>query len=104
MKSLIQAIAIAAALTAPVVSFAQSDAPVTRAQVKADLVQFEKAGGNVAGNDPYYPASTQAAVAREAQSNGENAYGGVAGSASASGNLVRAGTSDTHPQSIYFGR
>ena len=35
MKSLIQAVVIAAVLAAPVASFAQSNQPVTRAEVRA---------------------------------------------------------------------
>ncbi|MFP3607088.1 DUF4148 domain-containing protein, partial [Paraburkholderia sp. SIMBA_053] len=35
MKSLIKAVAIAAVLAIPAVSFAQSNQPVTRAQVRA---------------------------------------------------------------------
>ena len=44
IKSLIPAVALASALVAPAVSFAQSNGPVTRAQVRAELVQLEKAG------------------------------------------------------------
>jgi hypothetical protein len=64
LKSLIQAVAIAAALVAPVVSFAQSNTPITRAQVRAELEQLEKAGyrpGN--GDSTYYPEEIQAAEA-----------------------------------------
>ena len=42
MKSLVQVAMVAAALAAPVVSFAQSNAPVTRAQVRAELVQLDR--------------------------------------------------------------
>jgi hypothetical protein len=44
LKSLIPAVALASALAAPAVSFAQSNGPVTRAQVRAELVQLEQAG------------------------------------------------------------
>ena len=44
MKSLIQAVVVAAALAAPVAVFAQSNAPLTRAQVRAELIRLEKAG------------------------------------------------------------
>ncbi|HKT67295.1 MAG TPA: DUF4148 domain-containing protein, partial [Burkholderia sp.] len=45
MKSLIKAVALAALVAAPIVSFAQSNQqPLTRAQVRAELVQLEKAG------------------------------------------------------------
>jgi hypothetical protein len=68
MKSLVQVAVVAAALVAPVVSFAQSNSPVTRAQVRDELIQLEKAGYNPArGEDPHYPESIQAATARVAE-------------------------------------
>jgi len=71
MKPLIRAIAIAAALAAPVASFAQSNQPLTRAQVRADLVQVEQAGYTPSrGMDPNYPSDVQAAEARVAAKNG----------------------------------
>jgi hypothetical protein len=71
MKSLVQAVAIAAVLAAPVASFAQSSQPVTRAQVRAELAQIEQAGYSPArGADPEYPADIQAAEARVAAQNG----------------------------------
>jgi hypothetical protein len=70
MKSLIKAVAIAAVLAIPAVSFAQSNQPVTRAEVRAQLIQLEKAGYNPAEADPNnYPADLQAAEARVAASN-----------------------------------
>jgi hypothetical protein len=70
MKSLIQAVAIAAVLAAPVASHAQSSQPLTRAQVRAELVQVEQAGYSPArGADPYYPSDIQAAEARVAAQN-----------------------------------
>ena len=46
MKKALVCIALAAgALAAPVVSFAQSNAPLTRAEVRADLVRVRVAGG-----------------------------------------------------------
>ncbi|MCC8397562.1 DUF4148 domain-containing protein [Paraburkholderia sp. MMS20-SJTR3] len=66
MKSLIKAVAIAAVLAAPVVSFAQSSQqPVTRAQVRNELIQLEQAGYSPAtANDTNYPADIQAAERR----------------------------------------
>jgi hypothetical protein len=62
VKSLIKAVVIAAVLAAPAVSFAQSQ-PLTRAQVRADLIEVEKAGYNP--NDwMHYPENIQAAEAR----------------------------------------
>ncbi|MFL9964916.1 DUF4148 domain-containing protein [Paraburkholderia sediminicola] len=87
MKSLIQAVVVAAALAAPVAVFAQSNAPVTRAQVRAELVQLEQAGYNPAhGEDPYYPADIQAAEAKVAAQNGAaSGYGGVVSGSSDAG-------------------
>lgn len=102
MKTLIQSIALAAALAAPAMVFAQTNAPVTRAQVKADLVQFEQAGGPRSfSHDPYYPSQAQATQARiEAQNGTSQAIGGVNGGSSNSGARVAAGAA----QGLYFGR
>ncbi|POR51620.1 uncharacterized protein DUF4148 [Paraburkholderia eburnea] len=87
MKSLIQAVAVAVALVVPVVSFAQSNGPVTRAQVRAELAQLEKAGYSPArGNDPHYPDDILAAEAKVAAQN--SAVGGVADGSTASGGRV----------------
>jgi hypothetical protein len=86
MKSLIQAVAVAAALVAPVASFAQSTAPVTRAQVRAEIVQLERVGYHVGdGDNANYPEAIQAAEARVSAQNGNSGYGGVAAGTSQSG-------------------
>ncbi|SDF87387.1 DUF4148 domain-containing protein [Paraburkholderia phenazinium] len=86
MKSLIQAVVVAAALAAPALSFAQSNAPVTRAQVRAELVQLEKAGYRTGDDDTHYPVAVQAAEARIAAQNGAaSGYGGVVSGESESG-------------------
>ena len=101
MKSLIQAVVIAAAFAAPVAAFAQSNAPVTRDQVKAELVQFQQAGGRTNfSNDPRYPDDAQIAQARVNAQNGNNeGFGGVHAGSSASGAPVKAPAT----QSIYLG-
>ena len=48
MNTLIKAVTLAVALAAPVASFAQSEQPLTRAEVKAQLKQIEQAGYNPA--------------------------------------------------------
>jgi hypothetical protein len=54
-------------LAMPALSFAQSAAGLTRAQVVAELVRLEQAGYNPsAGEDNNYPADIQAAEARVA--------------------------------------
>ncbi|KIG04892.1 Protein of unknown function DUF4148 [Burkholderia sp. MR1] len=87
MKSLIQAVVVAAALAAPVAVFAQSSAPLTRAQVRAELVQLEQTGWRpAAGADPHYPEDIQAAEAKVAAQNGAaSGYGGVVSSSSDAG-------------------
>ncbi|ALE57535.1 DUF4148 domain-containing protein [Paraburkholderia sp. SIMBA_055] len=107
MKTIISAAVIAAALAAPVASFAQSNQPVTRAQVRAELVQLEKAGYNPVGDHVDYPANLQAAQTRVNAANGtaqasaqvaDSGYGApIAGSSQAG----RAVTTDR--SSVYFG-
>jgi hypothetical protein len=67
MKSLIKAVALAAVLAVPAVSFAQSqpeNGPVTREQVRNELKALEAAGWRPNVATPYYPADYQAAKAR----------------------------------------
>lgn len=100
-KSLIPAIVIASALAAPALASAQETAPVTRAQVRAELVQLEKAGYTPgAGDQATYPAQLQAAEARVGAEQGQSAYGAVNSGSSASGSRAPV---QTGPQSVYFG-
>ena len=64
MNMLTKAIVISAVATAPVISIAQSNAPLTRAQVKSELAQLEKAGYSTTGSDLDYPESLNTAEAR----------------------------------------
>ena len=105
MKSLISAVVVAAALAAPAFAFAQqSNAPLTRAQVRAELVQLEKAGYNPNLADPTYPANIQAAEARvNAQTVAQaapqsNDYGSVAAGSSQSGRA------EPRAMSTFFGQ
>lgn len=120
IKAFIPAVVLASALTAPVASFAQqSNAPVTRAQVRAELVQLEKAGWSPAmgmGNNPDYPAGIQAAEAKVAAEDARPAIaqasvadtsgvGAVVSGSSASGAPAAARTSaHGDVKSIYFGQ
>lgn len=106
MKSLIEAVVIAALITAPLAAFAQSNQPVTRAQVRAELVQLEKAGYNPATSNAYdYPANIQAAEARVAAQNAQaqtSGYGsGANGSSQAGGRTDTASTSYSAPVARY---
>jgi hypothetical protein len=89
------ALAIAAAIAFPVAGYAQeSSSTVTRAQVRAELVQLESVGywpGHA--NDLYYPADIQAAEAAVASQKGaesNSSVGGARSGSSASGNRVTA--------------
>jgi hypothetical protein len=78
MKTLVFTM-LAVVMAAPAVSFAQATPdPVTRAEVRADLVQLENAGYRPVSRDAFYPADIQAAEARvHSGDNGSSAYGGV---------------------------
>jgi hypothetical protein len=79
MKSLIHAVVVATILAAPVASFAQSAQPLTRAQVRAELIQLEKAGYDPLTDAYSYPGSLQKAEARvEAAHLEASSYGGTA--------------------------
>jgi hypothetical protein len=89
MKSFTRMVLIAAVFAAPVASFAQSSQPVSRAQVRAELAQLEKAG-----YDPHdwlhYPENIQAAEAKVAAQNAAaqapvSGYGGAVDGTSRSG-------------------
>ncbi|MEM5420649.1 DUF4148 domain-containing protein [Paraburkholderia sp. BR14263] len=101
MKSLAQTFVILTILSAPAVSFAQSNSAVTPEQVRAELIQLEQAGYRPGdGDNTNYPADIQAAEARVAAQNGGSGYGGMAGSTSSSG-APAAGDS---MKPVYFGQ
>ncbi|ALL71763.1 Protein of unknown function (DUF4148) (plasmid) [Paraburkholderia caribensis MBA4] len=77
MNTLLRVAALAAAIAMPLTSFAQTTQPVTRAQVKAELVQLEKAGYHPWDfSDTYYPDNIQAAEAKVAAQNQQAQDGG----------------------------
>jgi hypothetical protein len=100
-KSLIPAIVVASALAGPGFASAQENSPLTRAQVKAELVQLEKAGYKPDSDNVTYPAQLQAAEGRVAPQNGQSSYGRGTDGSSASGSRAPAPTNG--PGSIYFG-
>ena len=104
MKMLISLALAVGALAGPAVSFAQtSTAPVTRAQVYADLVRIEQAGYRPGtANDVHYPEDIQAAEAKvAAQSNPANDAAGGISQSGTSGSGSPASVTATH--SVYFG-
>jgi len=60
----IQSLIVAAAVALPALSFAQSNQPLTRADVRAQLVELQKAGYNPASDHTQYPRNIEAAQAR----------------------------------------
>lgn len=105
MNSLIKAVVLAVVIAAPVASFAQSNQPLTRAEVRNQLVQLEKAGYNPGANDDAtYPADIQAAEARVAAQNAATSgVGGVVSSSSESGARAAAVSVSAGSRSIYAG-
>jgi Domain of unknown function (DUF4148) len=64
MKSLVYTLLVAA-VAIPVVSFGQANGQLTRAQVRAELIEWEEAGYHPAGGeDPCYPQAILATKAR----------------------------------------
>ncbi|WP_206996438.1 DUF4148 domain-containing protein [Trinickia mobilis] len=89
MKSITRAVIVAAVISAPVVSFGQSSPQVSRAEVRAELAELEKAG-----YDPHewinYPENLQAAEAKVSAQRAmaqaaEVSYGGQSDASSQSG-------------------
>lgn len=86
MKTLAYAVATASLLVLPIASFAQTtqsdNPPLTRAEVKQQLIDLEKAGYNPsAADDATYPKEIQAAEAKVSAEKANQGYGpGMSGS------------------------
>lgn len=112
MKSLIYAAIAASVLAAPAVSFAQqTNAPVTRAQVRAELAELVHAGYNPNDRN-HYPENFEAAQQRvAAQKLAQNGGAAQSPAVSTSEGATIAGrtdagaaaTSPKRPGSVYFG-
>jgi hypothetical protein len=100
------ALAIAAAISFPVAGYAQESSPtVTRAQVRAELVQLESVGywpGRA--NDPHYPDDIQAAEAAVASQQGTGRASAAAWVVCAAGRPLRATASPRVQRSTRFTR
>jgi Ni/Co efflux regulator RcnB len=108
MKSFVKAVAAAAVLAAPILSFAQADSSMTRSQVQQDLRQVEAAGYNPGQSDrTTYPNDIQAAESRASRQNGvmqnqNSEYGGVNNGTSVAGmRAMRPMNDGSKP--VYFG-
>jgi Domain of unknown function (DUF4148) len=82
MKTLARLVLASLAFCIPVVGFAQNTAPVTRAQVRAELIRLEQAGYHVGdGDQTTCPVQIQAAeakiAAQDSQQVANNAVGGT---------------------------
>jgi hypothetical protein len=106
MNSLIKQIAVAAALIAPLASsFAQSNHPLTREQVRADLARVEGAGYNPR-DWMHYPDNIQAAEQRVAAQQGiaqadTSGYGPNVEGATQSGRSVTNGAASSYSPPVY---
>jgi hypothetical protein len=86
MKTLACMVLTAGVLASPVVSFAQSTGPVTREQVRAELVRLEQAGYRVGdGDHTTYPAEIQAAEAKVAAEDSQQMANSAVGGTSTNG-------------------
>jgi hypothetical protein len=108
MKRLINTAVTAAAvaiLSAPLASFAQTNAPLTRAQVRAELIQLEKAGYQPNADEATYPAQLQAAEARVNEQ--RNAQAQTTDYGASTGTRTQSGVSESKridPQGVFFGQ
>ena len=102
----IQSLLVAAAVALPSLTFAQSsNQPLTRAEVRAQLVELERAGYNPASDQTQYPQNIEAAEARLNAQNGlaASSYGLSGAGTSASGShavaadVIGLGSLDTKP-------
>jgi hypothetical protein len=105
VKSLVPAIVLASALGAPAFAYAQDADTVSRASVKADLVQMERSGYNVEGDHATYPAQTQAAEQRVQANRGVMAtsYGSPTDGSYAAGVRSTPMAQPESARSVYFG-
>ncbi|WP_242449045.1 DUF4148 domain-containing protein [Burkholderia metallica] len=103
MKSFIYAVVAATALSASYSAFAQSNpsGQLTRAQVRAELVQLEQAGYKPEVSDPYYPRALQTAQARATNAD-ETGYGAQAAAGVRTGRAIA--IKQEGRDSVYFGQ
>jgi hypothetical protein len=91
MKAIVRTVLVSCALAAPALTFAQSvQAPITRAEVRADLIRLEQAGYTPGrGDDATYPEDIQAAEAK-VQAQDAAALDGASASPQAQGHMPAA--------------
>ncbi|KWA03025.1 DUF4148 domain-containing protein [Burkholderia territorii] len=103
MKSFIYAVAAAAALSTSAGAFAQSNSSnqLTRAEVRAELVQLEQAGYKPEVSDVHYPNALQTAQARVTNSDATG-YGAQAAAGMRTGRAIT--VKQNARDSVYFGQ
>ncbi|CAN0624954.1 conserved exported protein of unknown function [Burkholderia multivorans] len=109
MKSIIYVAVAASMLAVPFASFAQSSEPVTRDQVKAELLKLEQNGYQPEASDSQYPANIQAAEARIQPADQQtlaradtSGFGAMPTSEAQSGRRMTSAPNAVN--SVYFGR
>jgi hypothetical protein len=105
MNALIKQIVVALALVAPVAAFAQSNQPLTRDQVRADLTKVEKAGYNPLDR-MHYPDNIEAAEQRVSAQEGiaqagTSGYGSASAGTSQSGSRTNDGAASSYSPPLY---
>ncbi|AOI76242.1 DUF4148 domain-containing protein [Burkholderia sp. NRF60-BP8] len=108
MKSIIYAAIAASVLAAPIASFAQSEQGLTRAEVKAELVQLEQNGYKPLASDSQYPSDIQAAEQRVQPNQPMLAHADTSGYGAVTTGAVQTGRRVTREapnpvNSVYFG-
>jgi len=105
MNKLVSAVVVAAAVAVPAISFAQTNQPLTRAQVRAELVELEQAGYSPAQSEVNYPQDLQAAqqrvVAERLAQGDTSGYGAPAAGTAAAGGPVAHSSEATLSQPVY---
>ena len=104
MKNIFIFALVTSALAAPLFAFGQSNGTVTRAQVRAELVELEKAGYNPSGDANNYPQDIQEAEQKvwEQQGVAMSSYGSSTAGTSATGGPAHSPASGVM-KSFYFG-
>ncbi|KVG17584.1 DUF4148 domain-containing protein [Burkholderia thailandensis] len=112
MKSFVYAAVAASILAAPLASFAQADQPppLTREQVKSELMRLEQNGYKPESGETQYPANVQAASqriqpAQQTLTHADTSGYGVqpAGASESGGRASKSPTSPAFGHSVYFG-
>jgi len=105
MKTLVCLTLAVSALASPALSFAQlAPSPLTRAQVRAELVRLEQAGYSPSADNAYYPVDIQAAEAKIASQDSQQlASSSVGGSAQKGSTQAGARAHAAPVRSVYAG-